>query len=243
MKKIVCETYEAMSAVAAFIIAAQVQSKPKSVIGFATGSTPLGTYKRLTELYSAGFVDFSKITSSNLDEYYPIKRDNPQSYYYFMTKNLFDHINIAHDQIHIPNGECRDPVKECADYDYKLNDVYGGTDLQILGIGNNGHIAFIEPGEKLPASTSLVDLAEDTIDANSRFFADRNDVPRQAISMGLGGISNSRHILLLISGKGKAEIAKTLFEGYVTPKIPATFLNLHPNVTVLMDADANGGSC
>ena len=236
MKKIVCKTYEELSTVAAFTVATQIQTKPDSVIGFATGSTPVGTYKRLIEMYSDGFVDFSKVTSFNLDEYYPINKDNAQSYYYFMKENLFDHINIPKANINIPNGECSNPNDECAAYDKKL-ETFGGTDLQILGIGGNGHIAFVEPAERLPLRTGLVELAQDTIEANSRFFDKAEDVPQKAISMGLKGIFNSRHILLLINGKAKAEVAKKLFDGSVTTSVPASLLNLHPNVTVIMTAD------
>jgi glucosamine-6-phosphate deaminase len=237
LKKIVCGDYEEMSLAAAAVIAEQLRAKPDSVIGFATGSTPVGTYKKLIEMYKNGEVDFSEAVGFNLDEYYPIKRDNCQSYYYFMKENLFGHINIK--SINIPDGECADPVKECADYDEKLRQA-GGTDLQILGIGNNGHIAFIEPAEQLPLATGLVELAEDTVEANSRFFEKAEDVPRQALSMGLRGIFNSKHILLLISGKNKAEIAKKLFDKTLTTAIPASLLNLHPNVTVIMDSDAAG---
>jgi glucosamine-6-phosphate deaminase len=229
--------------VAAFTVALQIQTKPDSVIGFATGSTPLGAYKLLTKMHKEGTVDFSNVASFNLDEYYPIERTHPGSYYRYMKENLFDHVNISPANIYIPNGECDDPAKECADYDVKLNDL-GGTDLQILGIGNNGHIAFVEPGEKLPTATSLVNLTDDTIAANSRFFADKAEQPLTAVSMGLGGIFNSRHILLLISGKGKAEIAKKLlFEeaGTITTQIPASLLNLHPNVTVVVDDTVKGG--
>ncbi|MCL2072189.1 MAG: glucosamine-6-phosphate deaminase [Oscillospiraceae bacterium] len=234
MKKVICKSYEEMSALAAFTIALQIQSKPDSVIGFATGSTPVGTYKRLIEME----VDFSKVTAFNLDEYYPIKRDNPQSYCYFMKEKLFSHINIPVGNINIPDGECDEPVKECADYDAKLERL-GGTDLQILGIGKNGHIAFVEPAENLPLATGLVDLTDDTIKANSRFFDKPGDVPRQAISMGLRGIFNSRHILLLISGQGKAEVAKKLFAGELSTNVPASLLNLHPNVTVITDGSTD----
>jgi glucosamine-6-phosphate deaminase len=240
MKKIICKNYEELSATAAAIIAHNIQVKPDAVIGLATGSTPVGTYNRLAEMYSGGAVDFSRITSFNLDEYYPIKRGNSQSYYYFMKENLFNHINISAERIHIPNGECDSPGKECNDYDIKLR-ACGGTDLQILGIGNNGHIAFIEPGEHLPLATGLVNLTQDTIDANSRFFDNINDVPRQAISMGLTGIFSAKQILLLISGKSKAPITKKLFDKTLTTQIPASLLNLHPNVTVVMDTEAAEG--
>lgn len=238
MKKIVCKDYADLSKTAAAFIAQQLERKPDSILGLATGSTPVGTYK---ELIALG-LDFSKVTTFNLDEYYPIARSNPQSYYAFMEENLFKHININRANINIPNGESSDAAAECASYDERLI-AAGGTDLQILGIGNNGHIAFVEPDVALPLSTNIVSLAEDTIAANARFFDNPDEVPRQALSMGLGGIFNSRHIILLISGKGKAEIAAKLFnesERTVTCNIPASLLKLHPNVTVIIDEDANG---
>jgi len=237
MKKIICKDYEAMSVKAAEIIAEQIKVKPESVLGFATGSTPIGTYEALRKMNAEGSVDFSKVTTFNLDEYYPIKRDNEQSYYYFMYENLFSHVNVLPENVHIPNGETSDPVKECADYDNKLRGV-GGTDLQILGIGRNGHIGFNEPAERLPLATNVVDLTEDTIEANARFFDRPEDVPRQALTMGMGEIFESGHVLLLINGEGKAAIVKELFSGAVSTKVPASLLNLHHNVTVIMDEEA-----
>lgn len=237
MERIVCADYKEMSAVAAYIIAEQIRGKRDSVIGFATGFTPIGTYERLRELYSCGYVDFSGVTSFNLDEYYPIKRDNKQSYFYFMRENLFRHVNIRPENINIPNGECSDPEKECADYDKKLKSL-GGTDLQILGIGNNGHIGFNEPADELPLAANLVELTEDTVKANSRFFESVPDVPTRAITMGMNGIFSSKHILLLISGEKKAKAAKKLFSEGLTTRFPASLLNLHPNVTVITDKGA-----
>jgi glucosamine-6-phosphate deaminase len=237
MRKIVCANYEEMSMAAAMIVAEQLQRKPDSVIGFATGSTPLGTYARLRELNAEGAANFAEVTSVNLDEYYPIKRDNDQSYYYFMQQNLFRHVNIAPDRINIPSGECSDPIKECAAYDAKLA-ALGGTDLQILGIGGNGHIGFNEPSDHLPLATNLVDLTAATIEANARFFASAADVPKQALTMGMEGIFSSKHILLLINGKGKAEAVKQLFSGSVSTTFPASLLHLHGNVTVIMDKEA-----
>jgi len=237
MRKIICKTYEEMSATAAYIVAEQVRTKPQSIIGFATGSTPVGTYKQLRSLYESGYVDFSGVTAFNLDEYYPIKHDNDQSYYYFMRDNLFSHINIKEENLNIPNGECSDPAKECTEYDRKMA-AMGGTDLQILGIGNNGHIGFNEPADSLSLATYLVDLTEDTIEVNARFFEKIEDVPRQALTMGMGGVFSSKHILLLINGSKKAPIVKELFSGSITPQVPASLLNLHPNVTVIMDEEA-----
>ena len=237
MKKIICADYAEMSATAAYITADQIRRKPCGVIGFATGSTPEGMYGRLCEMYQNGGVDFSGVTAFNLDEYYPIRRDNGQSYYFFMWEKLFKHVNIKLENINIPDGECTDPAKECAEYDKKLATM-GGTDLQILGIGRTGHIGFNEPGETLSLATALVALTQDTIDANARFFDRAEDVPKQALTMGMGGIFASRHILLLISGEGKARAVKEIFSGNVTTRNPASLLNLHANVTVVMDRDA-----
>ena len=237
MKKIVCKDYAEMSEKAAELIVEQIKNKPDSVLGFATGSTPVGTYEILRKMYAEGEVDFSGVTTFNLDEYYPIKRDDETSYYRFMQENLFEHVNILPENINIPNGETTNPSEECADYDKKLESM-GGTDLQILGIGRNGHIGFNEPDEELPLATRVVDLTRDTIEANARFFDNEEDVPEQALTMGVGGIFNSRHILLLISGESKAAIAKEVFSGLVSTEVPASLLNLHHNVTVILDEEA-----
>jgi glucosamine-6-phosphate deaminase len=237
MKKIICKDYAEMSEQAAVIIATQIKNKPESVLGLPTGSTPIGTYNILRKMYDEGEVDFSKVMTFNLDEYYPLARDNSQSYHYYMKENLFGHVNILPDNVNIPNGEAEDPTQECVAYEEKLADV-GGTDLQVLGIGRNGHIGFNEPDGELPLATRLVDLTPDTIDANARFFDNEEDVPKQALTMGVGGIFNSKHIVLLISGEGKAEITKELFSGEVSTQNPASLLNLHNNVTVIMDEEA-----
>ena len=237
MKKIVCENYEEMSTRAAEIIAEQIKNKPASVLGFATGSTPVGTYEALRKMHEDGEVDFSKVVTFNLDEYYPIKQDNEQSYYWFMQENLFKHVNVLPENVYIPDGEASDPVAECADYDEKMES-FGGTDLQVLGIGRNGHVGFNEPADALPLQTNVIDLSQDTIEANSRFFESAEDVPKQALTMGMGGIFGSKHILLLISGEGKAAITKELFSGMVSCQVPASLLNLHPNVTVILDKEA-----
>lgn len=224
MRKLICKDYNELSVKAAEIIALQIKNKPDSIIGLATGSTPIGAYQQLIKMKT----DFSKVTTFNLDEYCNLEPTHPQSYHYFMNDNLFNHVNINRENINFPD-------LDCDEYDNRL-EALGGTDLQILGIGNNGHIAFIEPGENLPLSTSMVELAKDTITANSRFFEKVEDVPKKAVSMGLRGIFSSKHILLLISGKAKAEIASKLFETPETlsTQIPASLLKLHPNVTVLL---------
>jgi len=238
MRKIVCQNYEDMSKTAARIYTSQLKEKPDSVLGLATGSTPLGLYAELIRLFKAGEIDFSKARSFNLDEYYPIKKNHPQSYDYFMRKNLFDEVNFA--RTSIPNGEADDPAAECIRYDAEL-ETSGGIDLMLLGIGHNGHIGFNEPSVSYQYGTSFVDLTESSLTANSRFFGPDEHQPEQALTMGIGLIFESKKILLLISGEAKAPIAKKLFEGKIHTDIPACLLQLHPDVTVILDRDANGG--
>ena len=238
MKKIVCENYDELSRVAAEIYVKQLSGKPASVLGLATGSTPLGLYAELVRRHHAGEIDFSKARSFNLDEYYPIGNKHPQSYSYFMQENLFHMINLSDSQL--PNGETADPDSECAGYDEKIA-AAGGIDLQLLGIGLNGHIGFNEPVESYSMSTYLVDLTESTLEANSRFFGEGEAQPTQALTMGFGSIFSARSILLLISGANKAPIAKRLFEGKIHANVPACLLLLHPDLTVILDREANGG--
>jgi len=238
MKKIVCENYEEMSRVAADIYVKQLEKKPDSVLGFATGSTPLGLYAELIRHYNNCEIDFSKARSFNLDEYYPIKKTHPQSYDYFMQENLFDNIDLP--DFRLPNGEAADPFAECAAYDAQI-EAAGGIDLQLLGIGLNGHIGFNEPADSYSMATYLVDLTESTMEANSRFFKEGETQPTQALTMGFGAIFSAKRILLLISGKSKAGIAKKLFEGKIHTDVPACLLLLHPDVTVIMDKEADGG--
>lgn len=230
MKIIKVNNYEEMSRVAADMITAQINAKPSSVLGLATGSTPEGTYKLLCE----AAVDFSGVTTVNLDEYCGLTPENPQSYRYFMNKKLFNHINIDKAKTHLPNGTTDDPDAECERYE-KLIESLGGTDLQLLGMGNNGHLAFIEPADELPAKTCHVYLADSTIEANSRFFERYEDVPRSAISMGIKSIMSARKIILLVSGSAKAEILKKALFGPVTTQIPASLLQLHNDATVITD--------
>jgi glucosamine-6-phosphate deaminase len=203
----------------------------------ATGSTPLGLYAELVKRYQAGKIDFSKARSFNLDEYYPISKSHPQSYDYFMHNNLFNKVNFASSQL--PDGEADDPVAECARYDAEI-DAAGGIDLQLLGIGLNGHIGFNEPSASYPISTNLVTLTESTLLANSRFFGAGDSQPAQALTMGFGAIFRARSILLIITGANKTPIAKKLFEGTIHTDVPACLLLLHPDVTVIMDRDAGG---
>ena len=240
MRVIVCENYEQVSKEAAKIIAAQVHLKPNCVLGLATGSTPVGAYNELVDMYKKGEIDFKDVKTFNLDEYYPIKRDNDQSYYYFMHDNLFNYINIPEESIHVLNGEVSDPEKECADYE-KCIEAHGGIDLQLLGIGRNGHIAFNEPDENLVANTHVTALTEDTIDANSRFFADIKDVPTKSLTMGMASIMKARKILILINGAGKAQALKKMLSGEISTMCPATMLNMHSDVIVICDKEAYNG--
>lgn len=234
-KIILEENYEALSKKAAEIIAAQVAEKPTSVLGLATGSTPIGTYKELVRMYKAGGVDFAGVTAFNLDEYYPIKKSSDQSYDYFMKKQFFSHVNVA--KTAIPNGEAPDHTAECENYEKQVADS-GGIDLQLLGIGNNGHIGFNEPDDYFPAATHYVALDERTIKANARFFANESEVPKNAITMGIRTIFKAKKILLLASGAGKAEIIRDMTSGKITPKNPSSILQLHTDVTVIVDKDA-----
>ena len=237
MKKIVLSNYDEVSRAAADVFTQQLKKKPDSVFGLATGSTPLGLYAELARRYKAGDIDFSKARSFNLDEYYPISRSHPQSYIYFMNENLFSKVNFADSQL--PNGEAADPLAECVSYDTKI-EAAGGIDLQLLGIGLNGHIGFNEPAVSYPLSTNLIGLTESTLEANSRFFSKGVVQPTRALTMGFGAICGAKSILLIITGANKAPIAKKLFEGKIHTDIPACLLLTHPDVTVIMDKEAAG---
>lgn len=238
MQVFIEKDYSAMSEKAAQIFANEMQQKPDLVLGLATGSTPTGTYQELIRMHKEEGLDFSKVVSFNLDEYYGLAPDNPQSYNYFMFENLFNHVNVKKENIHIQNGLVSDVETYCKQYDEEI-EKYGGIDLQLLGIGVNGHIGFNEPAEELVLGTHLTDLTEDTIKANSRFFDSPEEVPTKAITMGIGSIMKAKKILLLASGKNKAEImAKLLNSDVVTTKVPASLLMLHPNVTIIMDEEA-----
>lgn len=237
MKVLKTADYNEMSRKAANIIAAQVITKPDCVLGLATGSSPIGTYKELIKMYENGDLDFSQVKSVNLDEYKCLPRDNDQSYYYFMNHNLFDHINIDKANTHVPNGMEPDAEKECANYEELIKSL-GGVDLQLLGLGHNGHIGFNEPAEQFDKATHCVDLQPSTIEANKRFFASADDVPKQAYTMGIGTIMNAKKIVVVVSGEDKAEIVKKAFFGPVTPSVPASILQFHPDVTVVCDAAA-----
>ena len=237
MNKIVCENYEEVCRTAAGYFAKQLELKPESVLGLATGSTPIGLYNELVRMSGTGEVDFSRARTFNLDEYYPIKATHPQSYKYFMDQHLFSKVKFA--STRLPNGEAADPHAECTQYDAEL-EAAGGLDLLLLGIGFNGHIGFNEPALSYPLGSYLVELTENTLEANSRFFGDGEVQPTTALTMGMGQIFKAKHILLIISGAGKAGITKKLFDGKLHTDVPACFLLLHPNVTLIVDKAANG---
>lgn len=239
IKVIVCENYEDMSARAAAIFAQQVKEKPNSVLGFATGSTPVGMYRELIRMHKEEGLDFSAVTSFNLDEYYPISPENDQSYRYFMEKNLFEHINIPKESTHVPNGNAEDAEAECAAYDRRIEEM-GGIDLQVLGIGVNGHIAFNEPDEALISGTHVTSLTESTIEANSRFFASKDEVPRHALTMGIGSIMHARKIVLLATGANKRDAIAKVLSGKISTDCPASVLNLHADTVIFCDSAAYG---
>lgn len=232
MKIVYAKNYSDLSRKAANIISAQVILKPNSVLGLATGSTPIGAYKQLIEWYNKGDVDFSLTRSINLDEYVGISNENEQSYRYFMEKNLFAHINIKKENTYVPNGKAEDLEEECKAYDNLIHNL-GGIDLQLLGIGHNGHIGFNEPNQAFEKTTHIVELGESTINANARFFGSIEDVPKRAITMGIKSIMQAKKIVLIANGADKEEIIKKALYGPVTPVIPASILQLHPDLTVI----------
>lgn len=236
MKYYEVKTYDELSRKAASIIAAQVITKPDCVLGLATGSSPVGTYKKLIEWHEQGDVDFSSVTSVNLDEYIGLDGSNDQSYRYFMEENLFKGINIKKENTYVPNGCATDLEKEGAEYDQRIKD-FGGIDLQLLGIGLDGHIGFNEPDDCFTGPTHLVDLHPSTIEANARFFDDVSQVPKQAITMGMLSIMQAKSVLLVANGSAKREIVQKSFFGPITPQVPASILQLHPNLTVIYSAE------
>lgn len=237
MKIIKAKNYEEMSRKAANIFSAQIVLKPDCVLGLATGSTPIGLYKCLVERYQKGDLDFSKVRTVNLDEYKGLPRENDQSYYYFMHDNLFNHVNIKPENVHLPDGTLEDAEKACAEYDELIRSM-NGVDIQLLGLGHNGHIGFNEPDSVFAKGTHCVALQESTIQANKRFFASIDDVPRYAYTMGIQTIMNAKKIVVVANGTGKAEIVKKAFFGPVTPEVPASILQMHPDVTVVVDEEA-----
>lgn len=231
------KNYEEMSTKAANIIAAQVTMKPNCILGLATGSTPIGTYAKLVEKYKEGELDFAGVTSVNLDEYRGLPKENDQSYYYFMHDHLFSHINIDKRRTFLPDGTEPDAEKACNDYNDIIHSV-GGIDLQLLGLGHNGHIGFNEPSDNFALETHCVDLTESTIKANQRFFSSYEDVPKQAYTMGIKTILQAKKVVVVVSGADKAEAVYKSFFGPVTPQVPASILQLHPDCIVVADEAA-----
>lgn len=237
MKIIHCNNYEEMSAAAAELICNAISEKPDLVLGLATGSTPEGMYADLCSQYEQEKVDFSKVTTINLDEYCGLPSDHPQSYLTFMKQNLFDHVNLNPGKTFLPNGNTGDHAAEAARYE-EMVEKLGFADIQILGVGRNGHIGFNEPAEALFTKTHLTALSKDTVRANSRFFASVDEVPKHAITMGVGTIMAAKQIVLLASGEGKRPAISTLLGGMIDTICPVTLLQLHPNVTLICDDSA-----
>ena len=237
MKVIVSKTYEEMCRKAAEIIAAQVTLKPDSVLGLATGSTPVGIYKELIRKHKEDSLDFSEICTVNLDEYIGLDENNDQSYRYFMNENLFNHINIPKKYTYVPNGKTDNLEDECENYELLIQQL-GGIDLQLLGIGRNGHVGFNEPSDSFAEETHITNLTQETILDNSRFFENMEDVPKKAITMGIGTIMQAKKIILVANGESKAKAIYETLYGDVNPKCPASILRFHRDVTVLVDEAA-----
>ena len=236
MKLTVTNSYEKLSELAAEYIAAQVILKPDSVLGLATGSSPVGVYKCLVEKFNKGCLDFSDVISINLDEYVGLDGSHEQSYRYFMQDHLFNYVNIKPENTFVPNGCASDLAAECSEYDARVTRL-GGIELQLLGIGPDGHIGFNEPDDHFTAETHVVDLLPSTIEANSRFFSSIDEVPKQAVSMGMGSIMKAKKILLIANGKAKKDVLMEALNGKITPNLPASLLQLHRDVTVIFSEE------
>lgn len=242
MKVVVEKNYDEISKTAAKIIADEIKNKPNIVLGLATGSTPIGTYKELIRMYKEEGLDFSKATSFNLDEYIGLDGNNPNSYRYFMNEYFFDHINIDKKNTFVPDGKAANLEEYCKLYDKNIEEA-GGIDIQILGIGENGHIAFNEPADSLSIGTTIENLTEDTIKVNSRFFNSLDEVPNKAISMGIGSIFKAKKIILLANGQRKADAIRNIIKcDRISTQIPASFLLLHPDFTLIIDEEAHSKS-
>ncbi len=238
MLVIVKNSFDALSKEAAKLIAEKIRKKPDLVLGLATGSSPLGLYKELIRMHKEEGLDFSKVTTFNLDEYVGLPPNHDQSYHYFMKKNLFDHINIDERFIHVPHGMAKDIDKFCSWYEKRIKES-GGIDLQILGIGANGHIAFNEPGSSLGSRTRIKTLTEKTRNDNARFFETMDEVPKYAITMGVGTIMDAKELVLIASGEGKANAIKASVEGPLTAMCPASIIQMHQKAYVFVDKEAS----
>ncbi len=238
MEVIIKDSYEDVSKLSAEIIADIIRRKPRAIIGLATGSTPLGTYKELIRLHKEEGLDFSRTVTFNLDEYVGLTHDHPQSYHFFMWENLFKHINVNSKNVHIPDGTAKDIPGFCRWYEEQIVKS-GGLDVQLLGIGSNGHIAFNEPGSSLGSRTRVKTLDEKTRQDNARFFRNLNEVPKYAITMGIGTIMDARQLVLVANGAGKAEAIQKTVEGPITAMVPATIVQLHPKATITIDKAAS----
>lgn len=234
MEVIVENNYEEMSKIAAELIAELIKNKPNAVIGLATGSTPIGTYNELIRMHKEEGLDFSKVITFNLDEYVGLHPGHSRSYHYFMKENLFKHINIKPENTHVPDGIAPDILKFCEQYENDIKNA-GSIDIQLLGIGSNGHIAFNEPGSSLGSTTRVKTLNSKTIEDNARFFDNRDEVPKYAITMGIGTIMGAKKLILLASGKNKASAIATTVEGPITAMVPATIVQLHPKAIIIID--------
>ncbi len=237
MKVIVEKDYKKMSKKAAQLVKHQINEKPDSVLGLPTGGTPLQMYSELIDMYKRGEVDFSQVVTFNLDEYYGLTPDHPQSYHYYMYNNFFDHVNIKEENINILDGMTQNIEKECEEYERKIEQA-GGIDLQVLGIGPNGHIGFNEPSQSLKDKTHLVKLTEETREANSRFFESKEEVPKKALTMGISTILKSDKIIIMAAGENKASTINKTLSGQINTCTPSTLLQTHPDVTVIVDKDA-----
>lgn len=237
MKIIRCKDYEDMSKKAAALFFSQIHMKPDCVLGLATGSTPVGTYKQLIKWYEEGELDFSKVKSVNLDEYVGLDGTNDQSYRYFMNENLFNHVNIDKANTNVPNGKADNMNEEALRYEALIESL-GGIDMQLLGIGNNGHIGFNEPSDAFDKITHEVKLTDSTIHANARFFETIDDVPKTAISMVIGTIMKAKKVVLIANGPKKADIIYETCFGPITPNVPASALQMHPDATIIVDEEA-----
>ncbi len=237
IKFIICEDKEEVAREAAKIFAKAIREKPDIILGLATGSTPIGLYKELICLKKEEGLDFSQVSSFNLDEYLGLSGDHPQSYRYFMNSNLFNHINIKKSNTHVPDGKAKDPKDSCQKYEEAIKQA-GGIDLQLLGIGGNGHIAFNEPGSEPDSRTRVVDLTERTIKDNARFFEDESQVPKKAITMGIGTILETKKIVLLAAGSNKKDAVAKSIKGSINSDVPTSFLQNHPDCTFITDREA-----